>query len=77
MSTKMGLTLFELQNKLPKARVTYTSANAATESGNIAYMGRLGLCSQSTPYKSEEYHFEKKIDKLINFFYCRIRGIHR
>jgi hypothetical protein len=26
----------------------------------MAYMGRLGLFSQSTPYKSEEYHFEKK-----------------
>lgn len=38
----LGLTVLELQNKLPKARVIYASATGASEPRNMAYMTRLG-----------------------------------
>ncbi|KAG0431993.1 hypothetical protein HPB47_021307, partial [Ixodes persulcatus] len=41
--TKTGLTVLELQNKLPKARVVYASATGASEPKNMAYMTRLGI----------------------------------
>ncbi|XP_055599297.1 protein strawberry notch isoform X2 [Uranotaenia lowii] len=50
--TKTGLTALELQNKLPKARVVYASATGASEPRNMAYMVRLGLWGQGTPFPS-------------------------
>lgn len=44
--TKTGLTVLELQNKLPKARVVYASATGASEPRNMAYMVRLGMWGQ-------------------------------
>ncbi|XP_050314396.1 protein strawberry notch isoform X2 [Anthonomus grandis grandis] len=49
--TKTGLTVLELQNKLPKARVVYASATGASEPRNMAYMVRLGLWGEGTPFK--------------------------
>nr|CAD7429285.1 unnamed protein product [Timema monikensis] len=49
--TKTGLTVLELQNKLPKARVVYASATGASEPRNMAYMTRLGIWGEGTPFK--------------------------
>ncbi|XP_015914780.1 protein strawberry notch homolog 1 [Parasteatoda tepidariorum] len=49
--TKTGLTVLDLQNKLPKARVVYASATGASEPKNMAYMTRLGLWGEGTPFK--------------------------
>jgi hypothetical protein len=49
--TKTGLTVLELQNKLPKARVVYASATGASEPRNMAYMVRLGMWGEGTPFK--------------------------
>ncbi|XP_037935449.1 protein strawberry notch isoform X2 [Teleopsis dalmanni] len=48
--TKTGITVLELQNKLPKARVVYASATGASEPKNMAYMVRLGLWGQGTAF---------------------------
>ncbi|XP_011297794.1 protein strawberry notch isoform X2 [Fopius arisanus] len=48
--TKTGLTVLELQNKLPKARVVYASATGASEPRNMAYMVRLGIWGEGTPF---------------------------
>lgn len=48
--TKTGLTALELQCKLPKARVVYASATGASEPRNMAYMVRLGIWGQGTPF---------------------------
>ncbi|XP_029475625.1 protein strawberry notch homolog 1 isoform X2 [Rhinatrema bivittatum] len=49
--TKTGLAVLELQNKLPKARVVYASATGASEPRNMAYMNRLGIWGQGTPFR--------------------------
>ncbi|XP_014249419.1 protein strawberry notch-like [Cimex lectularius] len=48
--TKTGLTVLDLQNKLPKARVVYASATGASEPRNMAYMTRLGMWGEGTPF---------------------------
>lgn len=48
--TKTGLTVLELQNKLPNARVVYASATGASEPRNMAYMVRLGMWGQGTTF---------------------------
>ncbi|XP_071551704.1 protein strawberry notch homolog 1 isoform X1 [Panulirus ornatus] len=48
--TKTGLTVLELQTKLPKARVVYASATGASEPKNMAYMVRLGIWGKGTPF---------------------------
>ncbi|CAH8510184.1 unnamed protein product [Heterobilharzia americana] len=50
--TKTGLTVLELQNRLPNARIVYASATGATEPRNMAYMTRLGLWGEGTPFKT-------------------------
>ncbi|XP_017785168.1 PREDICTED: protein strawberry notch isoform X2 [Nicrophorus vespilloides] len=49
--TKTGLTVLEIQNKLPKARVIYASATGASEPRNMAYMVRLGMWGEGSPFK--------------------------
>lgn len=49
--TKTGLTVLDLQNRLPLARVVYASATGATEPRNMAYMTRLGLWGEGTPFR--------------------------
>lgn len=40
----------DLQKRLPKARIVYVSATAATEVRNLAYGQRLGLWGEKTPF---------------------------
>ncbi|XP_052757645.1 protein strawberry notch-like isoform X4 [Galleria mellonella] len=49
-ATKTGLTALELQTRLPKARVVYASATGASEPRNMAYMVRLGIWGDGTPF---------------------------
>jgi hypothetical protein len=49
--TKTGLTVLELQNRLPKARVVYASATGASEPRNMAYMVRLGIWGEGSPFR--------------------------
>ena len=49
--TKTGLTVMELQKKLPKARVVYASATGATEPRHMAYMVRLGIWGPGSPFR--------------------------
>ena len=44
----------ELQQKLPNARVVYSSATGATEVMNLAYAERLGLWGRGTPFPSKQ-----------------------
>lgn len=48
--SKTGLTVLELQRKLPKARVVYCSATGASEPRNMAYMSRLGIWGAGTQF---------------------------
>ncbi|XP_033117655.1 protein strawberry notch homolog 1-like, partial [Anneissia japonica] len=48
--TKTGLTVLDIQQQLPKARIVYCSATGASEPKNMAYMTRLGLWGKSTPF---------------------------
>ncbi|XP_065892542.1 protein strawberry notch homolog 1-like isoform X2 [Dysidea avara] len=48
--SKTGLTVLELQKKLPKARVVYCSATGASEPRNMAYMSRLGIWGPGTQF---------------------------
>lgn len=49
--TKTGLTVLEIQNQLPKARVVYASATGASEPRNMAYMTRLGIWGEGTAFR--------------------------
>ncbi|XP_037292604.1 protein strawberry notch isoform X3 [Manduca sexta] len=49
-ATKTGLTALELQTRLPGARVVYASATGASEPRNMAYMVRLGIWGDGTPF---------------------------
>lgn len=48
--TKTGLTVLELQTRLPKSRIVYASATGASEPKNMAYMVRLGIWGKGTPF---------------------------
>ncbi|KAI1293580.1 Protein strawberry notch -like protein 1 [Halotydeus destructor] len=48
--TKTGMTVLELQRRLPKARIVYASATGASEPKNMAYMVRLGLWGAGTSF---------------------------
>ncbi|KAL1131058.1 hypothetical protein AAG570_012295 [Ranatra chinensis] len=60
--TKTGTTVLELQNSLPAARVVYASATGATEPRNMAYMVRLGMWGNGTPYDKFS-HFMSALQK--------------
>lgn len=49
--TKTGLTVLDIQNQLPKARVVYASATGASEPRNMAYMTRLGIWGEGTAFR--------------------------
>ena len=49
-ASQQGLAGLQLQNALPRARVLYVSATGATEVGNLAYAGRLGLWGSGPDY---------------------------
>jgi hypothetical protein len=48
--TKTALAVMELQQKLPKARVVYSSATGASEPRNMGYMSRLGIWGPGTQF---------------------------
>eukprot|EP01038_Epipyxis_sp_PR26KG_P006885 gene6885-9433_t len=48
--TKFGKGVEEIQLRLPNARVVYCSATGCSEPSNMAYMIRLGLWGDSTPF---------------------------
>ncbi len=49
-ASQQGLAGLQLQEALPRARVLYVSATGATEVGNLAYAGRLGLWGPGPDY---------------------------
>ena len=49
-NSPQGMSVLELQKKLPNARVVYSSATGATEPKNMAYMTRLGLWGKGTTF---------------------------
>ena len=49
--TKTDKVVLELQNELPKARIISASSTGASEPRNMAYVVRLGLWGQGTPFK--------------------------
>uniref|UniRef100_A0A4W3IIR5 Protein strawberry notch homolog 2 n=1 Tax=Callorhinchus milii TaxID=7868 RepID=A0A4W3IIR5_CALMI len=53
-STKTGQAVLELQNRLQSARVVYASATGASEPKNMAYMCRLGIWGEGTPFRQFE-----------------------
>lgn len=61
-STKTGITVLELQKRLPLARVVYASATGASEPRNMAYMTRLGLWGKTTPFRKFD-EFLQAIDR--------------
>lgn len=48
--SQRALAGLELQDKLPKARIVYSSATGATEVRNLLYASRLGLWGSETPF---------------------------
>lgn len=60
----------EILFRLPKARVVYASATGASEPRNMAYMVRLGLWGQGTPFNTFNEFItavEKRYDKQKSF----------
>ncbi|XP_031638010.1 protein strawberry notch-like [Contarinia nasturtii] len=51
-SSQTGKAVEELQERLPNARVVYASATGASEPRNMAYMNRLGLWGDGTPFRN-------------------------
>ncbi|CAD5113144.1 DgyrCDS2335 [Dimorphilus gyrociliatus] len=51
-STKVASAVLHLQRTLSKARILYCSATGASDIKNIAFMERLGLWGDGTPFKS-------------------------
>ena len=49
-----GLATLQLQNLIPKARITYSSATGFTEPANLGYAERLGLWGEGTAFKTFE-----------------------
>ncbi len=49
-ASNVGLSVIELQKRLPKARILYVSATGATEVSNYAYLQRLGLWGKGTAF---------------------------
>ena len=49
-AAKKAMAGLQLQDMLPKARVVYATATAATEVSQLAYMNRLGLWGQGTQF---------------------------
>lgn len=60
--SKTGLTVLQLQKKLPKARIVYCSATGASEPRNMAYMSRLGIWGIGTQFQT--FHdFIKSVER--------------
>ena len=57
----------ELQKKLPKARIVYASATGATEPRHMAYMVRLGIWGEGSPFR-DFGDFLAAVEKRYIFF---------
>jgi hypothetical protein len=60
--TKTGLTVLNLQNALPLARIVYASATGASEPKHMGYMVRLGLWGLGTPF-ADSKEFVQAVEK--------------
>ena len=65
--SKTGLTVLQLQKKLPKARIVYCSATGASEPKNMAYMSRLGIWGTGTQFPT----FQDFIKAVERRYDCR------
>ena len=54
-----GIAVVDLQAALPKARILYVSATAATEVENLSYADRLGIWGMGTPFPNKLDFFNK------------------
>ncbi len=61
--TQTGQAVIDLQARLPKARVVYSSATGATEVRNMAYMTRLGLWGPGTAFPGGFTEFLGNIER--------------
>jgi hypothetical protein len=60
--TATGLAGIELQNKVPRARVLYSSATGFSDVANMAYANRLGIWGPGTAFKDFQ-DFRSQIDQ--------------
>ena len=67
--SKTGMTVLQLQKKLPKARIVYCSATGASEPKNMAYMSRLGIWGKGTQFDSFQT-FIKAVEKRYQCLLC-------
>ena len=65
-------TVMELQKKLPKARIVYASATGATEPRHMAYMVRLGIWGEGSPFR-DFGDFLAAVEKRYVFLVFKIK----
>lgn len=61
-ASQRALAGIELQNRLPLARIVYSSATGATEISNLAYADRLGIWGKGTAFP-DKHDFIAKMDE--------------
>ena len=65
-------TVMELQKKLPKARIVYASATGATEPRHMAYMVRLGIWGEGSPFR-DFGDFLAAVEKRYVFWFLKLK----
>jgi hypothetical protein len=60
------LTVLELQNKLPKARIIYSLASGASKPRNMSYMARLGLWGQGVASPRGESEIQQAMEEQFH-----------
>ena len=63
----------ELQKKLPKARIVYASATGATEPRHMAYMVRLGIWGEGSPFRDFS-DFLAAVEKRYVFWFLKFES---
>ena len=66
-------TVMELQKKLPKARIVYASATGATEPKHMAYMVRLGIWGEGSPFR-DFGDFLAAVEKRYVFWFLKFEN---
>ena len=61
--TRMGLAVFEIQQRLPRARIVYCSATGCSEPADMGYMTRLGLWGVGTSFPGGFQEFRDAFDQ--------------
>ena len=69
-------TVMELQKKLPKARIVYASATGATEPKHMAYMVRLGIWGEGSPFR-DFGDFLAAVEKRYAFWFLKFESCYR